>query len=826
MVKAQSSCTAKSSKAKKDKARKEKRVGVKKSREKKKKELERKKKKKTRVNGRRKKLLGVTDGDALDCCVLLTRLEEKGVVTKVKDTPKTRKHKSAQIKTKMHSGVPKPRTKCDLSGQKKTPRANQKALEPKINQSDALLVFSTPEPRRRRMASLNAEAVNTLLLYRDDPLSVAKKRQLPNDNPAQVGLAKKRAEYAHKDKGYKTQKTAQGWKAEQKARQKKQSKRSVREDQSIDWLSLFAPTPRRQAGLTAATLLKLTSAQYGSKRQKKKEAKQDSDSEAATQDHTQSKADCGEKTQSKTKTKHVEQLKHRKQRRRDVPCQLGPAPQGSPLCKAQTLAPDWRTGDCLKTSQHHGSTVGFSLKAVKEEQLESQVSSCYCCTQERCVQYCHRLALFLGDKSFKEREDGSLSSVFHHHHHHHHLPTLGTHSYTCFPGYYVHYSHPTDSSQTLSLSPRGSKRAKLLGSRRAEPSGISHPVYCCTSVEPCYADACTISGFSAYTSVIPAISHTDCTKCNHTVKREEYSSELNDHHSPSSIPICPSPRVFTGCPVPTVPAADQSVPHIQTPLSDPSQPQAPLQVAKECPQSSKPPSGSRSGIRGSGSISSALNRDNKRLLSAASGGHTVTKQLKKWRKKNTNGWQPVGLPYQKEVFSVDKETPVLRTCFEGVQRDGDVIRVRDTVLLKSGPRKKSLPYVAKVSALWEDPESGELMMSLFWYYRPEHTQGGHNPNIHCENEVFASRHQDVNSVACIEDKCYVLTLAQYCRFCALVKRHREGVGNSAPSLVVPPAVDHTMPTHHCVPDDVDPELVFFCRHVYDFRYGRLLKNLQ
>lgn len=155
------------------------------------------------------------------------------------------------------------------------------------------------------------------------------------------------------------------------------------------------------------------------------------------------------------------------------------------------------------------------------------------------------------------------------------------------------------------------------------------------------------------------------------------------------------------------------------------------------------------------------------------------------------------------------------------------------------------------------------MMSLFWYYRPEHTQGGRNPSMHCEvsclyqsllrffmrkqckhltcldyefqrgsrqhklsalskpwrpwlrvwrggtpadlhcslsafeighlcslhwlsalvdvvniwvsklcvcvcavgfqNEIFASRHQDENSVACIEDKCYVLTLAQYCR---------------------------------------------------------------
>lgn len=28
--------------------------------------------------------------------------------------------------------------------------------------------------------------------------------------------------------------------------------------------------------------------------------------------------------------------------------------------------------------------------------------------------------------------------------------------------------------------------------------------------------------------------------------------------------------------------------------------------------------------------------------------------------------------------------------------------------------------------------SGELMMSLFWYYRPEHTQSGRDPSMHCE----------------------------------------------------------------------------------------------
>lgn len=48
----------------------------------------------------------------------------------------------------------------------------------------------------------------------------------------------------------------------------------------------------------------------------------------------------------------------------------------------------------------------------------------------------------------------------------------------------------------------------------------------------------------------------------------------------------------------------------------------------------------------------------------------------------------------------------MRRCYEGVERDGEVIRIRDTVLLRSGPRKKSLPYVAKISALWEDPKTG------------------------------------------------------------------------------------------------------------------------
>lgn len=57
---------------------------------------------------------------------------------------------------------------------------------------------------------------------------------------------------------------------------------------------------------------------------------------------------------------------------------------------------------------------------------------------------------------------------------------------------------------------------------------------------------------------------------------------------------------------------------------------------------------------------------------------------------------------------------------------------------------------------------GEMMMSLLWYYRPEHTEQGRQLND-SPDEVYASRHRDHNSVACIEDKCYVLTFSEYCR---------------------------------------------------------------
>lgn len=71
--------------------------------------------------------------------------------------------------------------------------------------------------------------------------------------------------------------------------------------------------------------------------------------------------------------------------------------------------------------------------------------------------------------------------------------------------------------------------------------------------------------------------------------------------------------------------------------------------------------------------------------------------------------------------------------------------------------------IARVGTDWDYfSSSGEMMVSLVWYYRPEHTELGRQPTD-APDEVFASRHRDANSVACIEDKCYVLTFNEYCR---------------------------------------------------------------
>uniref|UniRef100_A0A3B4EUN3 Bromo adjacent homology domain-containing 1 protein-like n=1 Tax=Pundamilia nyererei TaxID=303518 RepID=A0A3B4EUN3_9CICH len=723
---------------------------------------------------------GNSESEGLSCHVLLTRLEEN-----IREN--------------------------DGKEEKSSPKNKLKSCSGSYSKSIRLGVF---QPRKRRLASLNAEAVNSLLLERASDPQPAAKQAKRQEEPINAGA------FLDAD-------PVRGGVSYQSSKPAKRAKVS-RGDESLGMSQecLDAPAPRRLAGLNAAALLKLTSSSATSKQRAKAAptATVTSDCKAPVVGPTQ-------KSHSRAKLQHKGRTQ--KQKGKKIP----PLHSGCTTCKKAGFEPkvEWETGGCT----HRLTKPGYQ--------------------SQRSMDYCHGLAFFLGQQPYGESDDQPLNSAMSPvkreclvtspsltHSLPHTALTLSPHPCLCtadhcFSSYYVHIAHPTHTGTTSatmaprplnlppsSLCPSRMSGSKLLGQQVSHTSGLAHPAYCNSVASPCYGDACGISGYT-YRAMAPVTSRgcsfTSCVIYHlmvfrssfaycycHLFVSEGYPSPQGDHN-PSL--LVPPTMPMSSCPLSSVPTSTQTKPHLLNHLSGRDQPQARLKLAKECPKSTKPSGDSLSVGRAQLST-----KESPSVPSLSS-----TKQKRVSRRRATNGWLPVGMPTEREVFIAVEDETALRQCYEGVERDGEVIRVRDSVLLRSGPRKKSLPYVAKISALWEDPKTGELMMSLFWYYRPEHTQGGRDPSTHCENEIFASRHQDENSVACIEDRCYVLPLAQYCRFCALVKRRAEGAPPGSASMV-PCRPDFAPPSHRCVPTDVDPELVYLCRHVYDFRYGRILKNLQ
>ncbi|KAK7907229.1 hypothetical protein WMY93_015841 [Mugilogobius chulae] len=736
---------------------------------------------------------GSSEGEGLSCHVILTRLEESSQEESEGKTSKDGHHRHSSLKRKGRKS-------------KKGHKTKHKSKSNNANIADYMHVL---QPRKRRLASLNAEAVNSLLLERPWDTQPAAKQARKQEEAATVGGATEGDATAKTTA--KTNAAGQGAKVTlpskmcQKLKAKKVKAKVKRKSfEMLSQESLDAPAPRRLAGLNAAALLKLTSTSATAKQR----VKSTPTTTTTTTTTTATSSDC--KTQAPTTMKQHARVKYKGR----PPKHKGKKALASQLscsaCKKKSdFEPkvEWDSNSCTHRLtkpgyQSRSLMPSYPLKQVKEEQMEAELSPYYCCPPKGSVEYCHRLAFFLGQQPYSESNNQQLKSALTPvkreclvpspsltHSHPHTALTLSPHPCLCtadhcFSSYYVHIAHPphagttspTMASRSLNFSPSSLCSGQMSGSKGG--SGLAHPAYCNSVGAPCFGEACRM-GSCTFRAMSPVTSRgctfsSGCTGCTHNIKTESYSSPQGD---PSLLVSSSLP--MSNCPLSSAPTSTQNT----KPQLLPPQPPARLKLAKECPQPAKtstkppiikPPTKSSSSKASNGSLSMGRTRLSQKQPSPASPALSSTKQKKVSRRRATNGWRPVGVPIEKEVFIAGEDETALRQCYEGVERDGEVIHVRDTVLLRSGPRKKSLPYVAKISALWEDPKSGELMMSLFWYYRPEHTQGGRDPSAHCENEIFASRHQDENSVACIEDRCYVLPLAQYCRFCALVKRRAEG----------------------------------------------------
>ncbi|CAH8443501.1 unnamed protein product [Schistosoma turkestanicum] len=205
-----------------------------------------------------------------------------------------------------------------------------------------------------------------------------------------------------------------------------------------------------------------------------------------------------------------------------------------------------------------------------------------------------------------------------------------------------------------------------------------------------------------------------------------------------------------------------------------------------------------------------------------------------------DAWVWEGSSFDKHIFLQSDAPPVLCQCYPAIRhrRDGMVIRVKDSVLLCSGPSRSHPPHIAKIIALYHDKNTDTKMMSLLWYYRPEHISGASQNFV--KNELYASRHRDTNPLDCIEDKAYVLSVSAYSRYMAKLKRQQTGYRRMPLSSIVPQSIHCGLHSIKNSNDDffmdkqflsecdecfnsVSSQSVFFCRGLYDYKLKRVTK---
>lgn len=502
---------------------------------------------------------GGSDGEGLSCHVLLTRLEES---IRRRESSDERERKDGRGKSTLKS-----KSRDGKSSDRKTKilaKTKSKSNAPSHGECSY-----AAQPRKRRLASLNAEAVNSLLLERATDLQPAAKQARRQEEPtsgggsSDVDPARSGVPRGPKVSRGTISKASTSQKRElcQSSKQAKKTKSNRGgESEGMSREILDAPAPRRLAGLNAAALLKLTSSSATSKQRVKP---------APTATVT---ADCkAPAAASNAKQHHRAKLRHKgspqKQTGKDGP----PQHSSCTTCKKKAdFEPkvEWEAGGrahrLTKPGYQSRSMLAYPLKQVKEEQVEAELSPYYCCPPEGSMEYCHRLAFFLGQQPYRESDDQPLTSAIAPvkreclvaspplpHSHPHAALALSPHPCLCtadhcFSSYYVHIAHPAHTGTTSApLAPRPLKYApsglcpnrmtgsKLLGSRVPHPSGLAHAAYCSSVASPCYGEACGMSGYT-YRAMPPVASRgcsfsTGCTGCTHSIKTGTETVEMLDY---------------------------------------------------------------------------------------------------------------------------------------------------------------------------------------------------------------------------------------------------------------------------------------------------------
>ncbi|OQV18117.1 putative Bromo adjacent-like proteiny domain-containing 1 protein [Hypsibius exemplaris] len=203
---------------------------------------------------------------------------------------------------------------------------------------------------------------------------------------------------------------------------------------------------------------------------------------------------------------------------------------------------------------------------------------------------------------------------------------------------------------------------------------------------------------------------------------------------------------------------------------------------------------------------------------AAGGGPPAVKKRKlealMHRRGEKTVWAWRGKSFRKTVYSKVEKRNMERTCYHAIRHEeGEVIKVGDCVLLRAP--KGQEPHVGKVAAFWAD-ERGDMMMTIFWFWRPEEVEESIRPP-HGAMEVFVSSLRDENFVSCIDEKCFVLTAHQYARFMTISKY--DDVLYRRPRRPFVPQINS--PINDLLPEaEIDPAIVYFADKGFDGKSNR------